>query len=141
MKNKHMTTRFLLLSLLLLIARPTCAEEICHFEPTVVELTGKLITKVFYGPPGYGENPKTDSKEKVAILQLTKPINVVAEKNDQFNETRNGVKEVQLINIKKIKLSTYLQRKVKLTGKLTSAVTGHHHTDMLIEIDSIEMAK
>jgi len=136
-----MTTRFLLLSFLLLFARPICADEVYHFESAVVELTGKLVTKVFYGPPGYGEDPKVDSKETVAILQLTKPIRVVADKKDQFNETRNGIKEVQLINVKRIKLSPYLQKNVKLTGKLTSAVTGHHRTDVLIEIDSIEMAK
>jgi hypothetical protein len=75
------------------------------------------------------------------LIKLAKPIKVVAEKEDQYNETRNGIKELQIINIKKIKLSPYLHKKVKITGKLSSAITGHHHTDVLIEIDSIEMVK
>ena len=116
-------------------------KKIYHFEPAVVELTGKLIEKDFYGQPGYGEDPKTDSKEPAVIIQLTKPIMVVAEKDDEYNETRDGIEEMQLINIKSIKLTPYLHQKVKLTGKLMSAQTGHHHTDVLIIVDSIDIVK
>jgi hypothetical protein len=124
---------------LLLIAPSIYSEETYRYEPSVVSVTGKLVEKVFYGPPGYGENPKTDTKEHTVILLLNHPIRVVAEKDDQFNETRGNVKEVQLINVKEIALSTYIQKKVKVTGKLSSAITGHHHTDVLMEIDNIQV--
>ena len=126
-----MISKFWLAFFLFLFSQPVFASNTYHYEPAVVELTGKLVEKVFYGPPGYGENPKIDSKEDAAILQLTKPINVVAEKGDKFNETKTNIKELHLINIKRIPLSSFLKKKVKISGKLSSALTGHHHTGVL----------
>jgi hypothetical protein len=139
--HPKMSFRFIFATVLLLVVQPIYAEDTYKFEPAVVELTGKLVEKIFYGPPGYGENPKTDSKEHAAILLLSKPIKVVAEKGDAFNETRDNAKEVQIINIKRIPLSIYFQKKVKVTGKLSSSITGHHHTDVLIEVDEIQLQK
>ncbi len=34
------------------------------YWPAVVELTGKLSTKIYFGSPNFGENPDTDSKER-----------------------------------------------------------------------------
>lgn len=134
-----MTFRSILILASLLVVQSVYAADTFKFEPAVVNLTGKLVKKEFFGPPGYGEDPKTDSKEHAAILLLTDPISVVAETGDQFNETRDNVKEVQLINVKRIALSKFFQKKVKVTGKLSSAITGHHHTDVLIEIDDIQL--
>ena len=33
----------------------------------------------FFGPPGYGDNLQTDSKENSYMLNLDKPINVIQE--------------------------------------------------------------
>lgn len=125
----------------LLVVQFVYAADTYKFEPTVVNLTGKLVKKKFYGPPGYGEDPKTDRKELASILLLSHPIKVVAEKSDQFNETRDNIKEIQLINVKRIVLSPFFQKNVKVTGKLSAAITGHHHTDVLIEIDDIQLQK
>ncbi len=136
-----MIVRSIIILVSLIAVQSAYAAETLKYEPTLVSLTGKLVKKEFFGPPGYGEDPKRDSKEHAAILLLTQPIRVVAEKDDQFNETRENVKEVQLINIKRIALSPYYQKKVQVTGKLSSGITGHHHTDVLIEIDTIQLQK
>lgn len=141
LKQRQVTFHSVLILISLLAFQPACAADTYKFEPAVVTLAGKLVEKEFFGPPGYGENPKTDSKEHAAILLLANPIKVVAEKDDQFNETRDNIKEVQLINVKRIPLSKFFQNKVKITGKLSSAITGHHHTAVLIEIDEIQMQK
>jgi hypothetical protein len=47
-----------------------------EYEPAVVELEGRLINTMFFGPPNFGEDPETDSKEMTRILSLDKPINV-----------------------------------------------------------------
>ncbi len=130
-----------LVFILLLMVQPVLAEDVYKYEPTVVELTGKLVTKVFYGPPGYGEDPKTDSKETAVILLLEKPIKVIAEEKDEFNETRANVKEVQIIDLIDLDLSPYYHKRVKVTGKLSSSITGHHHTPVLIEIDKVQLQK
>jgi hypothetical protein len=66
---------------------------------------------------------------------------LLAEKKDEFNETRDDVKDVQIINIKGIDLSPFFQKKIKVLGKLYSSITGHHHTNVLIEIDEIQLQK
>src|SRR6478736_2094703 len=68
------------------------------FEPAVSTLTGTLKAEVFYGPPGYGETPKTDKKETAYILHLTKPITVIADPADEvgLNRTTKNVTKIQL---------------------------------------------
>jgi Domain of unknown function (DUF4431) len=138
-RQGQFTFHSILILISLLAVQSAYATDTFQLEPAVVTLTGKLIKKEFYGPPGYGEDPKTDSKEQAAILHLTSPINVVAEKDNRFNETRDNAREVQLINVKGIDLSKFFQNNVKVSGKLSSAITGHHHTDILIEIDDIRL--
>jgi hypothetical protein len=71
-----MTFRSVLILVLILVAQTVIAKDTYKFEPAVVELTRKLVEQVLYGPPGYGEDPKSDSKEHAAILLLSKPIKV-----------------------------------------------------------------
>jgi len=134
-----MSSRSIVIIVFLLAVPLAFAADIYKFEPAVTTLTGILMNKEFFGPPGYGEDPKTDSKEHTAILILTHPIRVVADKGDQFNETKDNVHEVQLINVKRISLSPYYQKTVRVTGNLSSAITGHHRTAVLIEIDTIQL--
>ena len=106
--------------------------------PAVVELTGKLIVKRFYGPPNFGENPETDAKEDALILLLNKPINAKDYSPDMGNETSvESVSELQLV------LSTPYQKligkTVTVSGTLFYAHTGHHHTDLLMDVRSINL--
>ncbi len=117
------------------------AEGVYNFGQATVSLSGQLEDKVFYGPPGYGENPSTDSKEHALILLLTKAIRVADGKGDSSGGAKSNVAEVQLVNLKKIPLSTYFGKKVSVTGRLFPAETGHHHTDVLLEINTIELQK
>jgi hypothetical protein len=49
-----------------------------HYGGDPVTLTGKVKVQTFYGPPNYGENPDTDSRETQLILVLAEPICVEA---------------------------------------------------------------
>jgi hypothetical protein len=40
-------------------------------------IIGLLITQNVFGPPGYGENPKTDIKRKIYVLETGLRIQVV----------------------------------------------------------------
>ena len=112
-----------------------------NYEPHKVELTGILIRKIFYGPPGYGEDPKTDKKEYAYIIKLEKPISAIAAEDDTTNESHDNVKEIQVVNIKHISLKPLLQKRVTAKGTLFSAITGHHHTDVLINLEEISNGK
>lgn len=107
------------------------------FEPAVSTISGKIITETFYGPPGYGENPKTDTKEMQYLLLPDNPINVIAQ--DEKNESKYKVSKIQLLNNKDaINISKHLGSTVVLTGTFFSAHTGHHHTEVLMDVTSIK---
>ena len=113
-----------------------------HFEPEVSTLTGTVKSEVFFGPPGYGENPKTDKKETAYILQLSKPINVIAtDPEDDLNSTTKNVTKIQLVSERNFKLSNFNNKTVKVSGTFFSAISGHHHTKILIDVNKIEQKK
>ncbi len=93
--------------------------------------------RLFYGPPNFGENPKTDSKELHRILVLDTPINVRGQTDmDRGNDRVENVQEVQLVTAKPLK--EMIGKKVIVKGTLFRAHTGHHHTDVLIIVQSID---
>lgn len=108
-----------------------------HFEPEESTITGTLSTQEFFGPPGYGETPETDTRETAYILTLDETINVLSkEKNSSFNYSRYGVKKVQVTT--ELNLDKLVNKKVKLTGTFFGAHTGHHHTDVLLWVEKAE---
>ena len=131
-----------LLMLLILMACLTStlssAEEPClHYMGDPVILSGIVTNRTFYGPPNYGENPDTDSRETQGILVLSKPICVDKNPNG-YDEAEKNQLEVTLVPNSKTNLKDYLGKQVTVHGKLFHAFTGHHHTPVLIEIISIE---
>lgn len=115
----------------------TAEEVVYHYEPQEVELSGTLTERIFYGPPGYGEDPKHDTKEQATVLKLEGPITVIPEGRDATNERHDNVSEVQVVNMKHLPLAALFEKKVKVSGTLFSAITGHHHTDVLINAEEI----
>lgn len=113
------------------------AEAVFYYEPQKVELSGTLVEKTFDGPPSYGEDPEHDVKEQAYIIQLEKPITVVPSQGDTTNERHDNVGEMQIVNMKHLPLATLLKQRVVVKGTLFSAITGHHHTDVLINAEDV----
>jgi len=113
--------------------------KVLHYGPEKVTLIGKLVLRTFYGPPNYGENPKTDSKESQYILLLDSPIDVVGSKEDLLTETEREVRRITLVvfDFKANPVEPLLGSRVLVDGTLFHAHTGHHHTKVLIEVGSI----
>ena len=113
------------------------------YEPAVVELRGKLITKMYYGPPNYGEDPKTDSRETFFILLLNKPVNV----RGKPDPNAGPPEQVSVENVRKMELvlsiphENMIGKTVIVKGTLFHAFTGHHHTDVLMDVQSISVAR
>jgi hypothetical protein len=109
------------------------------YYPAVVELKGTLRVKLYYGPPNYGENPKTDAKEETLILTLSKPVSVRGNPDPEAKFDRQSVK-----NIRKIQLvltmpdKEFIGKTVLVKGTLFQAFTGHHHTAVLMNVSSIK---
>jgi hypothetical protein len=110
------------------------ADSTYYYDPSVSILSGTLKEEEFYGPPGYGESPDKDSKEKQFILYLDNPINVKRDKkSDSDFDAKYKQDKITLI----IKSSTSpfkhrIGKSIKVKGTLFPAETGHHHTDVLL---------
>ncbi|HEV8588103.1 MAG TPA: DUF4431 domain-containing protein [Pyrinomonadaceae bacterium] len=112
-----------------------------HYEPEKVTLTGRVVLRTFFGPPDYGENPKTDTKEHNYILILDSLVDVIGTNSE--NETERKVRQVTLVisdpNANQIR--PFLSKRVKVEGTLFHAITGHHHTRVLMTVSSIRRAR
>jgi hypothetical protein len=135
-----MTFRILLLTVSLLVSIPATAAACLHYGGSPVTLSGEVKLQTFFGPPNYGENPDTDSRETQAILLLEKPICVEANPTD-YEEAEQNQREITLVPLGKENLKNYNEKQITVKGRLYHAHTGHHHTPVLIKIMHIENAK
>lgn len=112
------------------------------YEPEISVISGVIIVVCFLGPPGYGDNPETDSREYSYVLMLEKPIDIIAKTENKgegnLDIIKSNIKEIQLTTTQKINLSNYKNKAVRLTGTFFEADNGHHHTDVLIDVQQIE---
>lgn len=109
------------------------ATQCLHYEGEPVTLTGQVILQTFYGPPNYGENPDTDSRETQAILVLSKPICVSANPGSYDDEEKDQLK-VTLVPPSGVNLGAYAGKKATFQGTLFHANTGHHRTPVLMQV-------
>lgn len=114
------------------------AAECLHYDGDRVTLAGHVKLKTFFGPPNYGENLETDSRETQAILLLAQPICVKANPAN-YEPAEQDQSEVTLVPLNKENLTQFMGRQVLVEGKLFHAHTGHHHTSVLIEINRIKI--
>jgi uncharacterized protein DUF4431 len=98
-----------------------------------------VVLEEHFGPPGFGEDPKTDSKEMIAKLVLDAPITVEGDSSDSLNRTTyTNVRRIHMARGRiDLTFSTYVGRRVTASGTLYEGHTGHHHTDVLITVQSI----
>jgi len=109
------------------------------YEPTVVELTGKLTEVVEYGPPNFGEDPETDSRLQLPVLMLSPPVNVREDATSELNtESFEGVEKIQLIFSTGSDYSGFLDQEVVVTGSLFQAHLATHFTPVLLTVQDIQ---
>jgi hypothetical protein len=119
------------------VALPSWATPQClHYEGDPVALNGKVTLRTFYGPPNYGENPKTDFRETQVILVLSQPICVEANPNLYAEEEKNQ-RKVTLVPSGGIDFRSYRGRFVTVEGTLFHAHTAHHRTPVLMKVVSV----
>jgi len=125
---------------------PTCTTQTIEagqtwlsYEPSIVHLRGFLQTRAAWGPPNYGENPLTDSRELEYYLDLERPIEVKGDPSSDINsETLTGITTVQLICGDNSTCNRYVRREAIVTGALTRSHSGHHHVPLLLTVNNIE---
>ena len=106
-----------------------------RYEPDTVQISGTLSRHMYYGLPGFGEDPKHDEKEMGFYLDLASPI-CMKSGGDDIDVAKTAIRRIQLVLDQHgyDSLRPYLGRKVTLRGTVFGAITGHHHTPVLLSV-------
>jgi hypothetical protein len=135
--NFEMKATFLIVLMSLGFPGLTYSAETLRYEPSAVNLRGKLLLQEFPGPPGYESIAQGDKSERFWILALMSPVRIVASPENELMETQENVKEVQLVCFTGCgeRFSFSAGEVVTLSGTLFSAHSGHHHKSVLMTVN------
>jgi hypothetical protein len=116
--------------------------EWLEFRPSTVRLTGRFELVLRFGPPNYGEDPKTDLKIEVPTLLLAEPIRVRGRLGDDIDdEPVEGVRMLQLLLPAAVDRYEFLGMEVLVTGELTHATRGAEFTPIVMGVQEIQAGR
>lgn len=138
--------------LIFILAMLTCTlsfakNKTVYYEPSITKLTGIINIKVSPGPPNYENIKQGDAAETGYYLILDQPVDVdllpkVRIPENEEDEPIKNIKVMQLVIVHnsdwpKIKKN----HRVTLTGTLFYWLTGHHHTKVLMSVNTVRSGK
>ena len=113
------------------------------YGPETVSVVGWIRVRDFPGPPNYENIAGGDKLERYWILQLDQPVDVAGSRIDAGNEPEPNVREMQLVFLvwsdgkSYADFRKFLGQTVAVSGQLSHAINGHHHTAVLLEVKTI----
>lgn len=128
------------------VALPT---TVLHYGTPNTTLTGHLRRSWEYGPPGFGETPKTDPKVFFVYVALDRPIEVSprvgVSKDDPDAQTEKNVRKIRLWCFKrpgcKLLLHTHATCSVTLTGQLHHGVAPLDFYDVTMDVEDVQVGR
>ena len=121
-------------------------QPVLRYEPAVVELSGTVKLERHYGPPNFGESPRTDAVYTVPILVLKTPVTVQADSPSPRmpvpvnSQTFHNVTRMQLIfGTPSTNIAGLHDEPVTVTGTLFQKITGGHYTDVLVQVKAFSL--
>ena len=112
----------------------------CLKEGDKVSFTGVVSEKLYYGPPGRGEDKANDEKLHEWILHLKQPLTCV---KDADTDNQSWNQDIQLImrdsNDYKVN-KNLLGKTVSIDGIIFLAETGYHMTPVLLDDVKFQVA-
>ncbi len=110
-------------------------EECVSYAPDAWTLRGKLERHVFPGAPGFEDLATGDEPEVGFYLALESPLCVAGNDNEEALALDENVRLVQLVLNQQgyNELRPYLNQIVTLSGTFFSAISGHHHSPVLMQ--------
>ncbi len=111
-----------------------------EYGPSVVTLKGTLARKTFPGPPNYESIRKGDRPETYWLVELAKPICVNEDQEDkELGPAYKDIRAIQLVVEPEV-YKTHVEligKYVLVTGTLFGAISGHHHTPVLLSVKTL----
>lgn len=139
--NTQSRRRALLWVLLLAMGQLGHAATPLSYAPAIVVLKGQVEIEDRYGPPNFGDDPKTDERVKVPVLVLDAPVDVLTDpKQDVSLDSFRNVRRMQLFGDwgALLKLSG---RRITVRGTLREKSGSANYTDVLIDVQKIEQVE
>ena len=145
--------RILLLALIIAVSGFQTASAQVVIEPSdrPVSLTGAINEIHDYGPPGYGENKKTDPPVTYLAIELARPINTscMPERPEWKSADCAATKRLKLffpssdVSAQQLELraNEMKGRRVVITGTLKRQNTAGEYTPIILNVMAIDAAK
>ena len=137
MKNKSIKLIFSFIFILaatsvVALAQTSNDKQCLAFEPTTVNLKGKLIRKAVVNA--------SEQKENIWVLKLNNEICVAADANNEFNTAAERITEVQLVfSPDRLAKNRGLQNQnISIIGTLFGGHTQHHFTRVLMMVAKVK---
>lgn len=106
-----------------------------------VSLSGTVFTRIYFGPPGYGETPTSDAREYAILILLDAPVCAKASANPGLdnNAYEGNIVLVQLaaVHVTLERLRDALGQRATVRGSLYHALTAHHRTPVVMDVYSV----
>lgn len=100
---------------------------------------GTVHRMMFYGPPNFGENPKTDERGYYPVLKLDRVKRMCAD-DTGFADHPVMSHEMQMIFYKTPEFDKFWYGKhVAVYGDMFAADNGMHHTPVMLSVKSIRV--
>lgn len=109
----------------------------CVHEGQQVRLTGTLLQITYAGPPNYESIEQGDEPETYWVLQPDSKIRCAQDSYafDDYSKMQLVVNETAYRDYRSL-----VAHHVMVEGRLMYAITGHHHTSLLIQVTKISAA-
>ncbi len=113
--------------------------------PATVALLGVVERATFPGPPDYQSVARGDAKETCWLLRLDRSLCLEASLNlsgDVEDKEHDRVRRIQLVFADGDAYDKYrdlVGRRIRATGGLFAAETGHHHIEVLLEVKELAL--
>ena len=112
---------------------PRALAKQCFHEDKPIRVFGTVSRRTFYGPPNFGENPKTDERDSVYVFRPAKPL-VPCSLSDFDNANGDNGSPVRELVIVPFGKPHRLGRQW-LTGAISHSVTASQFLDYVFDVE------
>jgi len=116
-------------------------QDCFSYEPATITIKGEISRKTFAGRPNYESIKKGDEPETYWILHLSKSVcidNGAKATPDDVPEKNVSAIQLILSEDQYARYKDLINKQVIVRGKLLHAISGHHHTKVIMEVAEIK---
>jgi len=121
------------------LAARTCSMTITARENPDALISGTVIERKVWGPPNFGEHPKTDKRYRVWIVALDNPIQVTIDSEPGYQSEKVVAREIQFRGgiLAVPDYSGLTGKHLVVRGQLAEQVWETDHTRIVIEAKEV----